>query len=83
MSTNTRPPVDRLPSVRSLCRRLNETALTTPVQLVGFWASVGLPLVQLHYLVGGIETVDEAATFGLLLAVNLLALLVGHSYRSE
>ncbi len=56
-------------------------AVRRPVSFVGFWLSIALPFLYLPLLVTGLTTVAQTATFFALLGVNLLAVVVGHSYR--
>ncbi|MEZ3144691.1 hypothetical protein [Halobaculum sp. MBLA0143] len=52
---------------------------TAPVRAVGFYAAIALPFVYLPMVAGGLSA-GNASTVGALLAVNVLALLVGHGY---
>jgi hypothetical protein len=53
--------------------------VTAPLRFVGFWAAVALPFLYLPLLVGGLEG-QETLVFGLLLAANALALVLGHGH---
>jgi hypothetical protein len=54
--------------------------VAAPLRFVGFWAAVALPFLYLPLLLGGLEG-GETFAFGLLLALNALALVVGHGHR--
>lgn len=60
-----------------------EHALTTPVEVVGFWSAVALPFLYLPLLFTGISSEAELLTFVGLLALNLAALLAGHSHKRD
>jgi hypothetical protein len=53
------------------------------VQAVGFWTAVALPFLHVPLLLSGLETTTETSLFVALIAVNLLALVVGHGYSPE
>lgn len=67
----------------SLSDRYREHALTTPLEIVGFWSAVALPFLYVPLLVSGISTQGELLTFVGLLALNLAALLAGHDHKRE
>jgi hypothetical protein len=54
--------------------------VAAPLRFVGFWAAVALPFLYLPLLLSGLEG-QETLVFGLLLAANALALVVGHGHR--
>ncbi|MDQ2054737.1 hypothetical protein [Halobellus sp. H-GB7] len=56
--------------------------LAAPVRFVSFWAAVALPFLYLPLLAGGLEG-SEPNAFVALLAVNAVALVVGHSYHTD
>lgn len=62
-------------------RVLPESALT-PVRTAGFWVAVTLPFLYLPLLATGLDAQVEVVVFLSLLAVNVLALLVGHSHHN-
>lgn len=72
-------PSDRL---RSLARNVR-AHVVEPVRVVGFWTAIALPFVYVPLLATGLETVAETAVFFALLAANLVALAIGHSYTPE
>jgi hypothetical protein len=58
--------------------------LAGPLQFVGFWAAIALPFLYVPLLVETqLQTTAETATFLVLLGLNVLALLVGHSYKRD
>lgn len=54
--------------------------VTAPLRFVSFWAAVALPFLYLPLLVSGLDG-QETLVFGLLLTLNALALVAGHSHR--
>jgi len=54
-----------------------------PIRFVGFWLSVALPFLYLPLLATGLDTVSRTVTFLGLLALNVIALAIGHSYQPE
>lgn len=63
--------------------RYREHALTTPLEVVGFWAAVVLPFLYLPLLFTGISSQSELLTFLGLIALNLAALLAGHGHKRD
>lgn len=68
----------------TLQRRIDQATDTTRfgVRFVGFWLSVGLPVLYLPLLLDGLDGGTLPTFFGLFLA-NLLALVAGHNYAPE
>jgi hypothetical protein len=60
-----------------------EHTLTTPLEVVGFWSAIALPFLYVPLLFNGISSQGELLTFVGLLALNLAALLAGHSHKQE
>lgn len=52
-----------------------------PLQAGAFWMAVFLPFVVLGVLASGIHGMGEVLVFVALVALNLLAFVVGHEYR--
>lgn len=52
------------------------------LRLVGFWAAVSLPFLHVPLLFAGLDSSADLLAFGVLFGSNLVALLVGHEYRS-
>jgi hypothetical protein len=55
--------------------------LAGPIRQAGFWTAIVLPFLYVPLLVTGLSTAAETGLFLGFLAVNLLALYVGHAYR--
>ena len=80
MSNDT--PADNRPLLRSeRAAILTLRKGTLLVRVVAFWTAVILPFIYLPLLFGGLE--GNATLFGGLLALNAVALLLGHDYRRE
>lgn len=77
-------PIDAGTAVESqaVLRRLRDT-LVGQIEAAFFWAAVILPFLHLPLLLTGLETTSEAITFGGLLGLNFLALVVGHHHRRD
>ena len=62
---------------------LEEVAPTyaTPIRVTGFWGAILFPVVYVPVLATGLSTALELGLFLGLIAVNLLALYVGHAHR--
>ncbi|MFC4247035.1 hypothetical protein ACFOZ7_08490 [Natribaculum luteum] len=56
-------------------------ALAKPVRMTSFWTAIVLPFLHVPLLATGLSNAAETFTFVGLLALNLVALYVGHSYR--
>ncbi|WP_247001671.1 hypothetical protein [Halosolutus gelatinilyticus] len=56
-------------------------SLATPIRRTGFWAAIVLPFLYVPLLATGLSSSSETMTFLALLAVNLVALYVGHAHR--
>lgn len=63
-------------------RRLRCLGSTT-AEAIGFWTAVTLPIPTLFVLGFGVGTMAEFGTVVGLLAVNLLALYIGHDYSGS
>ncbi|MCU4741206.1 hypothetical protein OB955_06475 [Halobacteria archaeon AArc-m2/3/4] len=55
-------------------------SLKGPTQFVGFWTAVALPFVHVSLIASGLEG-TVALVFLALLALNFVALYVGHGYN--
>lgn len=53
--------------------------VSAPVRFVAFWLAVALPFLYLPLLASGLEG-QQPTVFGTLLALNSVALLVGHGH---
>lgn len=67
----------------AVVNRYREHALTTPLEVVGFWSAVVLPFLYVPLLFTGISSQGELLTFLGLLALNLAALLAGHGHKRD
>jgi hypothetical protein len=56
--------------------------LTVPIRFVAFWVAIALPFLYLPLLAGGLHG-TEPTVFVALVAVNLVALVVGHGYHAD
>ncbi len=56
--------------------------LLTPIQFVGFWSAIALPLGYLPFLYGN-QLAPSVDVLGPLLLLNLVAMFVGHGYKSN
>jgi hypothetical protein len=66
-NTDRLPPLDSLPGV-----------VSGGLRRLAFWLAVLLPFVQLSLLLSGLDSRATAVSFGLLLGLNILALVAGH-----
>lgn len=55
--------------------------LAKPIRIAGFWGAIVLPILYFPVLANGLSTSLEATVFLGLVALNLLALYVGHTHR--
>ncbi|MEF8813785.1 MAG: hypothetical protein V5A55_08205 [Halovenus sp.] len=62
--------------------RLTPQPLLILVRTVSFWAAIVTPFLHVPLLLTGIETPSETAAFLALLALNVVALVVGHSHNN-
>ncbi|MFC4542245.1 hypothetical protein ACFO5R_09925 [Halosolutus amylolyticus] len=56
-------------------------SMATPIRKTGFWAAIVMPFLYVPLLATGLSTSRETMVFLGLLAVNLVALYVGHAHR--
>jgi hypothetical protein len=84
MSTDTPLNNDPLPGgmLPSLVAGFR-TVFVRPVTTAAFWMAVVLPFVHLPLLVTGLETTQTQTAFAALLALNVLAAVVGHHHGAE
>jgi hypothetical protein len=62
---------------------LTGTSLPAPIKAAAFWTAVLLPFFAFALLMRGLSTPVEYAFFVSLIAVNVVALVVGHGYGNE
>lgn len=67
----------------STVARQSLSVLRQQVQVAGFWTAVVLPFLHVPLLLSGLETATDTWLFVALIALNVLALVVGHGYRPE
>jgi len=65
-----------------LLGRITPQSVLAPVRMVSFWVAVAMPFLSLPLLVTGLETEFEVVAFLSLVAVNVAALVVGHSHNT-
>jgi len=76
-------------SVNELFARLDEAmpnisqSLLAPIRGVAFWIAIALPFLYMPLLVSGLRSSSVKLAFGVLVATNAVALLVGHSHARE
>ncbi|WP_247730788.1 hypothetical protein [Halovivax limisalsi] len=56
-------------------------SIKAPLQFLSFWGAIGLPFAHLGLLVQGLESLASVTLFVGLLALNVVALYVGHGYN--
>lgn len=57
------------------------SVLAWSIRATAFWLAVVLPFLHLPLLLGGLDGNAEQLVFAGLLALNVVALVVGHEYR--
>jgi hypothetical protein len=57
--------------------------LRRPLTGLAFWTAIALPFLYLPLLVTGLETQRMTTAFLLLLGLNVVTLVLGHSYRRD
>jgi len=72
----------RLP-IRSVARSRLIGQLDASIELLAFWAGIMLPVVYLPVLAGGLGNLTEFGMSLGLIALHLLALIVGHEHQAE
>ena len=60
-----------------------QTYLLQPLQAAGFWAAVGLPFIYVPLVLQGLETTEVQLTVAVLLALHVLALVLGRQYNTD
>lgn len=55
--------------------------LASALRAVCFWLAIGLPFLYFPLLVHGFAGPNDPIAFGVLLVLNVVALLVGHDHR--
>lgn len=62
--------------------RLIPQPVLTLVRVASFWAAIVIPFLHVPLLLTGIETPSETVAFLALLALNVVALVLGHSHNN-
>lgn len=78
MSTMSPPESPTFPEVRTQVSRV----LARSVEAVAFWLAIALPFLYFPLVLNGF-TGQEAVAFAALLAVNAVALVVGHDHNRD
>lgn len=76
--------LQRLRTFRGQYRRVSDVivcSLSRTVTFVAFWVAVAAPFLSLLLLVGGLQSSGERTAFVTLVALNLVALGLGHQYH--
>ena len=58
-------------------------SIKRPAQFLSFWIAIGLPFVHLPLLSQGLGDPSVTLAFVALLAVNVVALYLGHGYNQD
>ncbi|ELY93570.1 hypothetical protein C482_19269 [Natrialba chahannaoensis JCM 10990] len=53
------------------------------VTMISFWLGTLLPLVYFPVFLTGIDSMSRFSLFLALIAVNILALIIGHNYQNS
>lgn len=61
---------------------VDASTLPTALKAVAFWAAVVLPFATLGVLANGLDSNTQYVLLAGLLVANVLALVVGHDYRT-
>lgn len=83
-SSSTPEPIDDAATDGEDGRRLLERTvptLATPIRKAGFWTAIVLPFCYVPFLLYGLSSPLETLAFLGALAINLVALYVGHAHR--
>lgn len=65
----------------TLLEAVNRSTLIRPIEAIAFWTAIALPFLYLPLLIVGLESVAELAVFLGLVALNVVAFVVGHRYK--
>lgn len=57
--------------------------LLNPVEAAAFWSAVVLPFLHVPLLLSGLNSGSEVVAFGLLLVLNVVAIVLGHSHHRD
>jgi uncharacterized membrane protein len=62
---------------------LPSLSVPSPVIAAAFWTAIVLPFVYLPLLATGLNTTEAQLLFVVLVALNVVMVIVGHSHRPE
>lgn len=79
-ATDFGPVLD--PSEYTLGEKLYET-VRDGIEAAFFWGAIVLPFLHVPLLLTGLSSTAELISFGVLVALNAVAIVVGHSYHRE
>lgn len=63
--------------------RNSETSLLEGIRALSFWSAIVLPLLYIPLLVVGLDTAARSIAFLGLLSLNIVTLVISHSYRPD
>jgi len=76
-------PTDRLPVLGQLDAVQSAPLLRRPLTGAAFWAAIALPFLYLPLLASGLDSTATQTAFLVLVALNVVTLLLGHSYPGD
>lgn len=59
------------------------TSLVHSIKRLAFWSAIVLPFLHLSLLASGLDSPSMGLAFVVLVALNVVALLIGHTYGRE
>jgi hypothetical protein len=57
--------------------------LARPVKRLSFWAAIVLPFIHLPLVATGLDSPSLTVAFLVLVALNVVAIILGHTYGQE
>lgn len=76
-------PTDRPPEYGDVLSSPVGPVVRQPLARVAFWTAIALPFLYVPLLVAGLTTTTRQVAFLVLLALNALTLVVGHSHGTD
>lgn len=67
----------------TLSRHSVPDSLVQPIKRLSFWSAIVLPFMHLSLLVVGLDSPSMVVAFVVLVALNVIALLIGHTYGRD
>ena len=55
--------------------------IARPLEAISFWTAIALPFLYIPLLIYGLETSGQVAVFLGLVALNVIAFVLGHGYK--